>query len=49
MEMGKVAESRKQNGSCECKSPWHSLKLRREVVVEGGSKKKRERPIIIEA
>ena len=39
--MGKVTESRKLNGNCECKSPWHSLKQKREGDGE------RERPIII--
>lgn len=46
MEIGKVTESRKQNGSCECKSPWHSLKLRREGDRE--RQKERETDIIIE-
>lgn len=45
MEIGKVTESRKQKGNCECKSPWHSLKLRREG---GWEREDRKSDIIIE-
>lgn len=38
MVMGRVTESRKQSGNCECKSPWYSLKQERR---EGESKRLR--------
>lgn len=34
----KVTESRTQNGNSECKSPWHSLKVRWEEGDDGERK-----------